>query len=233
MKVALVLVGHIRTLQSNWGHFKKIIDKHSCDVYIETWEKYGFWKDAVDSTTFTSANDKGFDEESDLINEQKIRKLTNPVYLNIDNFDDYNKFFNDESLKFEDKKWHFLRPKNLLTQWYKRNKIMNVINESGIEYDKVILTRPDLRISSEINLNEDKLQVSSNYSPNGYGDVLFIGTLNQINDLVDLNNNFENINSKLEGHATLRWWIKEKGISHKTVFQQLELFNTPGGYCKI
>jgi hypothetical protein len=229
-KNALVLCGHIRTLFDNWDYFDKIINTYSCDLYIETWEKYGFWSNVME--------DNGYNEETDLIDAEKIKQKTNCKYLNIEVDLDFRNYFKERVKKFEGHKFDYVRTKNILAQWYKRRQVIDYINNL-YKYETIILTRPDLRILgwSNLRIGGDNLQISTAVSSNMFGDTLFIGNQENITTLTRLDLHAEEIinDTKMDGHIILKWWVEKsiKKEKYELVSYETSLYNTPKGYCAL
>jgi hypothetical protein len=240
MKVALVLSGHFRTFASNLVYFKEcIMNKNDTDVYFDLWDTYGFWyPDMVD----------GFNLNSEKIDPEKIKELLGESlkYLNIDIWDEHRDYFLERSKAFEQTKVVYdrskpdgaSRPGNLISLWYKRYKGIAAMNASGIQYDKVVLTRPDVRLKNTIDMHNGNLELVNSYADHsrGYADIFFNGSQQQITDLAEVYNHMEetlNVNMEFCGHSLMKWWLPKKQIPFEIKSYELELINTPGGYCKL
>ena len=71
MKTALILSGHLRTFEYNVNEFNQIVDDYNADVFIETWEKLGFWTDK----DFGKKNDLGFEDISDDVTQDDVKNI--------------------------------------------------------------------------------------------------------------------------------------------------------------
>jgi hypothetical protein len=237
MKVALVLTGHIRTFEQNFNLFRdNILEQYDTDVFINTWDTYGYWDD---QSSF---------KETDKIDTRKIENLFfNKIFKNIcnnlnsfqlENYDDKKDLFLEEAKKYEKTKIWYGRPENVISMWYKRYEsldLVNFYNKCENTYDKVILTRPDIKLNS-IPYFSDKMQICNSYTTTeGYADIFFSGSLEQINKMCDIYNHLEEtINDKVMfcGHELVKWWINKNKIPFEIVNYNIELYNTETGYCK-
>ena len=90
MKTALILSGHLRTFEYNVNEFNQIVDDYNADVFIETWEKLGFWTDK----DFGKKNDLGFEDISDDVTQDDVKNIKNLKYVNIDIYENYKEIQN-------------------------------------------------------------------------------------------------------------------------------------------
>jgi hypothetical protein len=239
MKIALILTGHLRTFESNIPYFREcIINKGDTDIYFDLWDTYGYWsEDMVD----------GFNKQTNKIDPEKLKdRLRESLkYINIDVWDEHKKELQKRSALFERTKVVYnnspagaSRPLNLISLWYKRWKGVNVMNESGIKYDKVILTRPDIRINSSVDMHNGNVELANTYSDNsrGYADIFFNGSQQQITDIADVYNHMEetlDLNLEFCGHSLIKYWLSKKQIPFDIKPYNIQLLNTPEGYCKL
>ena len=240
MKVALILSGHYRTFASNLVYFKQcVMNDHDSDVYLDLWDTYGYWyPDMVD----------GFNKETDKINPDSIKDLLKDSlkHLNIDNWENHRDFFIQKGLLYEKTKVVYdkskpdgaSRPANLISLWYKRYKGVTAMNESGVKYDHVVLTRPDVRLKNTIDLYNGNLELANSYADHsrGYADIFFNGSQQQITDLAEVYNHMEEtleVNMEFCGHSLMKWWLPKKQIPFEIKSYEMELINTPQGYCKL
>ena len=189
----------------------------------------------------------GFNKETDKVNLEKLKiKLKDKIkYINIDDYSDYEDFLKKEALLFENTKVIYnsqpggsSRPLNLISQWYKRWKGFNALKTFSTEYDKVVLTRFDLRLFNILNMNNDKMEISNLYNDEtrGYSDIFFSGSFDQIRDMVDVYPHLsEMIEDNVEfcGHSLMKWWLLKKQIPFDVKSYKMSLFNTPKGYCAL
>ena len=232
MKTALVLTGHLRTFFSNYPFFEEnVIKRYKPDIYMDLWDTFGYWDDN---------DDLGFKKESELIDIISIKnKLDNLVYLNVENYSDKRYEFEQRAKQFERIKVVYpsggtARPINVISMWFKRYQAIQNIQ---YEYDKVILTRPDIRISEPVNLGSPLLELcnSHNDSRRGFADIYFAGSLKQIQKVVEVYNNFEIMifeSNEFCGHSAIKWWLNRINIPFDVIRYNMSLFNTPEGYCK-
>lgn len=149
MKIALCLSGHIRNLEENYLSLKNnLLNFYDVDVFIHTWDTYGWRVDGIDITTQEDGF-KGFDYYSGNINQIKINEILKPKKMVIDNYKDFESIFVEKSksytnLRCPDKD----RPSNMASMWYKIMKCNELKKhyeeENNFKYDIVIRTRPDL-----------------------------------------------------------------------------------------
>lgn len=150
MKVALCLSGHIRNLEDNYPSIKKhILDKFNTDVFIHTWDTYG-WRAEGNDYVLEQDGFKGFDYYSGIIDKEKIEKLFRPKKFVIEKYETLENLFFEKSekyrdqLKYPDKD----RPINFVSMWYKIFKCNELKKDFELEnnftYDIVIRSRPDL-----------------------------------------------------------------------------------------
>lgn len=231
MKTALILSGHLRTFEYNVNEFNQIVDDYNADVFIETWEKLGFWTDK----DFGKKNDLGFEDISDDVTQDDVKNIKNLKYVNIDIYENYKDKILNESLIYETSKIEYVRVPNIISQWYKRWKILNYIKENYI-YDFLILTRPDVNLLLSNNINMDVMTLSNAYtSHDGFADILFIGPTNYIMAMGELYPRMSECikdNVIFSGHSIVKWWIEKNSIPYMINSYNLKLINTPGGYCK-
>jgi hypothetical protein len=116
MKAAILVDGEFREMGitiDSWKFLKEI----DCDVYVSTWDK---------STQINKSLDIHIEED---INEDYVRGFFPNAIISINNINDYD-FSSDTYFNNAKQIFHW---KNCL----------KMMKESGINYDVVILTRPD------------------------------------------------------------------------------------------
>ena len=139
MKIGLLLFGHLRTYQFCAPLLQKnLLQRYSCDVFISTWSK-------IDSET-VSWNDKKNVNFS--INEEikkDVMKLYSPKKIFVGHQDIRDDIVvrseitdKHTSLKGMNYMFESLSQANQLRKQYE--------NETGISYDLIIATRPDIAL---------------------------------------------------------------------------------------
>lgn len=117
----------------------EIFKKFNPDIFISTWNKIGNW---------SWQNAKGYNDEDQYIDYNDIRERYNPVVLDIENYDYYEQAINAYSEKFEQHKVSYVRCNNTLSLHRKIQRAVGLMSEyerfHHFEYDRVILTRPDV-----------------------------------------------------------------------------------------
>jgi len=230
MKIALVLTGHLRTFEQNFNLFKdNILDKYDTDIYMCLWDTYGYWDD---QSSF---------KKTDNVNEEQLRNLLKDYNLKHLSLHTYNNVKNDileESKKYEKTKIWYGRPENVISMWYKRYSALFIFGHNKLisnNYDKVILTRPDIKLY-DVPYFSDKMQICNSYTtPEGYADIFFSGSLEQITKMCSI---YEHLEETIEdnvmfcGHKLVKWWINKNQIPFEIVNYNIELYNTQNGYCK-
>jgi hypothetical protein len=142
-RVALCLFGQMRTYEQCYSYLEEsILDPLDPDIFIHTWEnRGGTWKKAEDTT-----------EEK--VRKSDLDKLYSPVDASIEEFhEEY--YYEMEGVEVPQKVQdiHSFQ-KGMIPMFYKMKSCNSLKNKhekkAGIEYDVVILTRPDLAILQSI-----------------------------------------------------------------------------------
>jgi hypothetical protein len=137
MKVALLLTGHMRCWEQVAPNtLKHLIDKYDADVFIETWDSEAYWD---------PHSVKGITEDGPKLDIPKISKTYKPVYMNFENFEEYEENFIERAKSFTN---FYHVPKNQISMWFKVGRGMLAVEEhmllTGTTYDLIIRMRPDL-----------------------------------------------------------------------------------------
>lgn len=182
MKIALILSGHMRGYLQTFDKFKRnILDNNDCDVFISTWETYGWW----------TSKDTLIDKSNDIIDMNSIYKLYNPKIIKVDNFfDQHESIFAKEALKLEqfapsDLRYN-VRIQNVLSMHFKFQDSIRLWKQykskCNITYDLVIKTRPDAIIENIPENTGDIVMFDGGQNSKniGLGDIYISGSESQI-----------------------------------------------------
>lgn len=184
MKIALCLAGQFRTFDSEFvykslKHF--LLDKYDCDLFISTWDKRGI------SYCHGHVINERLSIQNENITEELITKNLKIKGLEIEN---YNFWENNLSLDQS----HFMQlggthHKGCLPQLYKKMKVVNLLKRCKTKYDYIILTRPDLFLWNNIDLNlyqnqntiyTFNLPNSISFHPNRIYDIFYMGKSEEV-----------------------------------------------------
>lgn len=174
MKTALCLSGHVRSLKHNIVFYKNIIKDLNCDVFLHSWTTAG-WR-AQGNEIFLGKNTfKGFDHESEDVNQSEILELLEPKKAVFDVYLDHEEqFFNQAKRYTRLRVPHMDRPIQIVSMAYKIMKCNELKQEQEVEnsfkYDVVLRSRPDIvHFQSPITPNIKKL-IEDNWliTPNEY-----------------------------------------------------------------
>ena len=137
MKVALLLTGHMRCWEQVAPNTTEhIIKKYHPDVFIETWDQEAYWD---------PHSEKGVTEGGPKLDTFSIMDLYNPVYMNLETYEDLEENFATRAKEFTN---FYHVPKNQLSMWYKVGRGMLAVEKhmmlTGTTYDLIIRMRPDL-----------------------------------------------------------------------------------------
>jgi hypothetical protein len=154
LKCAIIFYGLSRSLNKTIHSFKKnifdILDKNNIqyDIYIHTYKINGKYKNIWSG------------EETENYHNEDIQNILNPKYLL---FDDQSIIENNIDINeyYTFLKWNGYFPeykvkymiKNLVLALYSKNKITKLFNENISNYDYGIISRPDLEITNEFDIN--------------------------------------------------------------------------------
>lgn len=224
MKVGLILSGHMRGYRNTFDSFKnELIDKYDVDVFISTWNTYGWW---------TADNIKLINHESSEIDINEINHLYGPKIIKVDKYfdDKFDERFQIESLLFQP----FLKDKririiNTLSMYYKFQDSLRLfedfVSENKSQYDIVIKTRPDVylpQIPSKLLENKIYTDHGRGIAGGGTGDIFLMGTQEQILKLNSIYDSLELVVKQTDFFCPHR--IMEKYLSINNI-QYAEISN--------
>ena len=135
MKIAIQLFGHMRTYKQCYrALFDNLISQYDCDVFIHTWDKIDH-NTTVWHNYHVTSNDGPEKLKSDIINTYNPKKICmesqNPVDMGCVTANGY------QISKFGIKSMLYgMSMANDLRKQYQK--------ETGVEYNVVIVTRPDI-----------------------------------------------------------------------------------------
>jgi hypothetical protein len=153
-KIAIIFYGLSRSLNKTINSFNKNlfnileINNIKYDIYIHNYKINGKYKNIWSG------------EETENYQNEDIQSILKPNYYLFDdqieiensiNFNDYytflewNGFFPKDTVKY--------MIKNLVLALYSKNRITKLFNENISQYDYAIISRPDLELMNEININ--------------------------------------------------------------------------------
>lgn len=141
MKVALCYSGAIRTLPDLLdNHIDFLIKKYDCDVFLETWDVYGYGGHKL----------KYEWDEIDIIPQNIVDLILdklNPVYYNFENYRKKETEFSE----FENS-YYYGHPycTNILSMFYKIKQCHLALDNHNKEYDIVLRLRPDLEFNKSV-----------------------------------------------------------------------------------
>ena len=150
MKVALLLSGNMTDWTVNYIYFKRyLLDHYDVDIFISTWKGYKIYE----------------------IDGLRPDNTYNPIVFDVQ---DYEKGFGNTWSKitepFEYKKEDNTNLDSCMSMWYKAQRVNELKNEyqsiTGINYDLVIKTRPDLKLEKKVVLRKPKKDIL--YIPKGW-----------------------------------------------------------------
>jgi hypothetical protein len=154
IKIAIIYYGLSRSLSKTIHSIRKnlfnVLDRNNIqyDIYIHTYKINGTYKNIWSG------------EETNNYNNENINELLNPKYYLFDeqsnieksiNFNEYytftqwNGFFPEETVRY--------MIKNLVLALYSKNKITKLFNKNSSQYDYAIISRPDIELTNEIDIN--------------------------------------------------------------------------------
>jgi hypothetical protein len=240
LKVALVLTGLLRCFEQAYPSFKQVVlDRYDTDVYFDIWSEVGYYSGKgylPEQNGFISTvpGERGFHTSGELVDTHKIFELYDPLVLRIE---DFNKF---EPLAEERAKYFahaFTRPKNTISQAYKIYKGMQLVQESGINYDLVVRARPDIVLESDpgdFTPYEFLTLPSKNKLGQGTGDSLQIGSMKDMMDFAKL---YTGLSMELMygrvgyscPHVFTQEWIKNQGLPWKELYCGAHIAHSPRG----
>lgn len=222
MKTAICLSGHIRNFVQNYNNFNKfIIGPLSPDIFIHTWDTYG-WRAEGNDISVGFGQFKGFDHYSGKIDVAKITELYQPKKMVIENYSDLEAAFVEQGKLHKPNCSHPLdRPENTIGMAYKLKKCNELKTqyekENKFVYDIVIRSRPDIVYSrcpldEKIIFNSQKglLLTSEEQSYGIASDIFAVGNSAIIDKYSDLYSNLDKINNsgcKMNPHEVMKFYF--------------------------
>lgn len=153
MKLAVILTGHTRNFEKTFESLKKnVLDKHDCDLFINTWDKN---QNSVNTGQFGKFNLMYHPVDKNLINQ------TYQPYLKKSNFESIEDYENNrfEPIQFLNRENDVFKVneraiyhgtfwvERLRDQWWMVKKAWGLI-DNPYSYDKIFRTRFDLNIEN-------------------------------------------------------------------------------------
>lgn len=151
MKLAIQFFGHLRTFEECAQSVKEfLLDQYDCDVFIHTWSE-------TEHGTQTWHNDRCEVKQVDDIVVNKVKQFYNPKIVEVE-YQDVSLIdetlipcqFNNGTTSISSRGIRFmLYSKNRVNQLRKRYQ-----KETAVEYDYVVMIRPDIKLYKKFVLNE-------------------------------------------------------------------------------
>ena len=148
MKLAILLFGHLRDFEKCAPTLKKyILDVYDCDLFMHTWDEF-------DHTTLSSHGLSGIDKKIDEEILANINNLYAPKGLLIEHQDKYEKekvhsSSVQDGFKFSTSTLHF----SFLSLQKANNLRIEYQEKNNIQYDYVLVTRPDVEFLSPFDIH--------------------------------------------------------------------------------
>jgi hypothetical protein len=182
-KIAIIFYGLTRSLNKTINSIRKnifnVLDRHNIqyDIYIHTYKINGSYKNIWSG------------EEINNYQNEDIISLLHPKYYLFDeqcyvensiNFNEYYTFLNWNGFFPQDMVKYMI--KNLVLALYSKNQITQLFNQNKSQYDYAIISRPDLEITNELDinyfnqLNNSNIIIPEQDSYEGCNDRFCIGT---------------------------------------------------------
>jgi hypothetical protein len=149
MKVAVLLFGHLRTYEYCAPLLKKhILDNYDCDVFMHTWSDSDSdtisWNESIRSRNSRPVSKDVIDRINELYASKKLtvenQKVKNDIIVKSIANDDKNSLL---GMNF------------MFESMGKTNKLRHIYEEeTGAQYDAVIVVRPDVMIMSFIDIKK-------------------------------------------------------------------------------
>lgn len=233
MKVALLLSGHYRTFEQNYASLKQnLLDLYDIDIFMYTWDDYGFWT--------PDENDTGGVYKTIKFSSDFITKIVKPKKYKIEKMDDHLQIIKDLSMKVKNKRYHFVRPINITGLWYSLHNCdllrREYEKENNLKYDVIIRGRFDIFYSKPVIIDKTFTictDVWGELRDEGYGDVFYYGPNEDMTKITDMILNFDEIGQiPFDSHAAFRYWANKHLTNIQSRDFGITLYNTPGGTCK-
>jgi hypothetical protein len=178
MKVALLMVGHVRTWQSCKENFKQVFKDKDFDVFITTYDlKYDYNQGVKTHLNFFEDEILKQKDLSDVFSE------FSPKSIEIEDSLKINNLIEEESLKFHNSFKNVYLDDNQMKPSYgyyrKLKKGLDLIedyeNNNNFKYDKIIKVRTDVIFNYiDFNFNEDEVLVTGPNDDNEYPEDLIL-----------------------------------------------------------
>ncbi|MCG9723770.1 hypothetical protein [Vibrio brasiliensis] len=145
MKIALQLFGHLRSYEQVWSYLKvHIIDKYDCNIFIHTWSE----EEHSDPSWHKNHNSE---QPTKITNEAKLREIYGPAGLEIEDncIIEYPGFFNENNN---------IALRGMKAMSYSQSRVNRLRQEyaqdNNIEYDLVVVLRPDVMPLANLDLEQ-------------------------------------------------------------------------------
>lgn len=231
MKVAVVLTGHLRCWRDVLPNFKeRILNRYDADVFIHTWNEEGWWIPG------DKQNEKGYFEETPLINKDEIIEAYQPKGLVIEDWNNYNDLFEYRGGAFEN---YAHRPKNIISMFHKLNRgvvmMEDYVSQTGEFYDLVIRMRPDMILHQDFPEFDNRkfyTLAHRNHLGQGTGDMIQVGNMFNMIMFSKASCYLGHIYSKTKllcPHVISSQWIQDLGLPWEEFTIHKTLQHTPKG----
>lgn len=152
IKIAVLLYGHLRDYELCASSLKKyLLNRFDCDVFMHTW-------DETDSSTFSWHSQRTQVRTVDDITIETLKGFYSPKKLVIEH---QQKYGNEEIIESPYLGYKFSTA-NIHWLFYTMNKANELRKEyekeSGINYDFVLVTRPDVEMKRALDIDKILLQ---------------------------------------------------------------------------
>ena len=231
MRVAVILTGHLRCWRDVFPNFKeKVIDRYNPDIFIHTWNEEGWWIPG------DKQNEKGYFEDTPLIDRDAIIEAYQPKGLAIEDWNDYNHLFEMRGNLFEN---FAHRPKNILSMFHKINRGVDMmedyVSQTGEFYDLVIRMRPDMIFNEDLpEFDPHKFYTIAhrNHLGQGTGDPIQVGNMMSMIMFSKASCYMTHLYARtglLCPHVISEQWIKDLGFDWQEFSINKTLQHTPKG----
>ena len=181
-RAAFLLFGHMRSYERTYPSYQKMMNflssNYECDVYIHTWDR-------VEPQTKTWHNDSL--KTDDLISENKITKMYQPKRLLIE-----TQYIKDPNRLIFGQSYEGIRYSH-----YSRFKVNQLKEETGIGYDLVLTSRPDVWYYSNFFEDElddvDRIWICRVFAKNSATDIVSFSSNDNMNLLCDYYHHFDQV----------------------------------------
>ena len=151
MKIAVLLYGHLRDFEQCADSLNKnLLSRYDCDVFMHTWDELDH-------------NSKGWHEqrvEASRVDENLVITKYHPKGLIIEHQEHYPCERIIQSPYFENLQFSSAIPYFIFYSLHKANQMrLDYEKKSGISYDYVFVTRPDIRLKTPFDLEKYLWQI--------------------------------------------------------------------------